>query len=127
MPTGEPRVLDDRQVDVENSVRAQCVASHVAYPLASAGRRRVATEGLEEAGPTGIQDFLYRHVGEVQVRVEIRPDGIADGTPGVLTVGSAPLKTVKGGPLWNVKAELSCQPPRSLPWKPVPPRSTGSS
>lgn len=35
--------------------------------------------------------------------------------PASAPVGSDPLSTVNGAPLWNVKTALACQPPSTLP------------
>src|SRR6266508_2221136 len=42
-------------------------------------------------------------------------------------VGSAPFSGVNGAPLWNVKNELTCQPPSACPTKPFWSRKKGSS
>ena len=34
--------------------------------------------------------------------------------PASAPVGSEPFSTVNGAPLWNVKNELTCQPPKTL-------------
>ena len=47
---------------------------------------------------------------------------IPDSAP----VGSAPLSGVNGAPLWNVKKDPTCQPPRIFPAIPCCDRMTGS-
>ena len=38
--------------------------------------------------------------------------------PASAPVGSEPLSTVNGAPLWSVKNELTCQPPSIFPSTP---------
>ena len=47
--------------------------------------------------------------------------------PAIAPVGSEPLSTVNGAPLWRVKNELICQPPSTLPSSPCWSRIHGSS
>ena len=59
----------------------------------------------------------------------IRPDRITHETaiPFSAPVGSEPLRTVNGAPLWNVNEEFNCQPPMRRSSEPFCPRKKGNS
>src|SRR5918994_1151441 len=67
----DPRVLQDAEVDVVDAVRAQDVATGIADALAR-------PEGAEEDAPARRDDLLDAHPRQVERRVEVRADRVAD-------------------------------------------------
>ena len=112
----EPRVLHDPEVDVDDAVRTQRVARHVANALAGACRARIAAQRTEQAAPPAAR--ISSTVMFDRSRSVLRFGRIALPTrpsmPASAPVGSEPFSTVNGAPLWSVKNELICQPPSDL-------------
>jgi len=117
-PRGRCRVvLDDPEVDQVDAVGPQevCAARATRWPGQVA--EGFPQSCLNRLAPPASRSRLWSMLEKVQRRVEVR----ADAAPRARSMrpgprwGPAPFRAEKGDPLWNVKVELTCQPPKILP------------